>query len=455
MEYRKRFVKLVTPMRVIGLIAILVLALSACAPASGAQSSSNQPAAGGYGSGNAGGATAAPTATSAAIPVTGGEATIAVAQDPKLGSILVDAKGMTLYAFTKDGPNQSNCTGKCLQNWPIVKTQGHPNAGSGVDASMIGSAALADGSMVVTYNKMPLYTFYKDTKAGDTNGQGVGSVWFTVSPDGKLVGQNAAPASNGTPTVASNPAAASEAVINVANDPKLGKILVGANGMTLYMFAKDTPDKSNCSAGCLKSWPPLVTLGSPKLGDGVDASLVGSTSLADGSKIVTYNHMPLYYFVKDTKPGDTIGQGNGNVWYVVSPDGKPVGMESGSATSVAPSSGSQVVINLATTKLGKILVDGKGMTLYIFTNDQPDKSNCSGQCLQNWPPLVTSGKPTVGYGVDASMVGTATLADGRTIVTYNHMPLYYFAKDAKQGDTNGQGVGSVWFVIGPDGSAMQ
>ena len=63
--------------------------------------------------------------------------------------------------------------------------------------------------------------------------------------------------------------------INVATDPKLGKILVDGKGMTLYMYTKDAANKSNCAAGCLKAWPPLLTQGSPTLGDGVDATLVG------------------------------------------------------------------------------------------------------------------------------------------------------------------------------------
>jgi predicted lipoprotein with Yx(FWY)xxD motif len=135
-----------------------------------------------------------------------------------------------------------------------------------------------------------------------------------------------APAITQPPTEAPNPTSPPEAVLNIATDPKLGKILVGENGMTLYIFTKDTADTSNCNADCLKKWPALITQGKPVLGDGVDASLVGSAALADGSKIVTYNHMPLYYWYKDTKAGDANGQGVGEVWYVLAPDGKPVGI---------------------------------------------------------------------------------------------------------------------------------
>ena len=163
--------------------------------------------------------------------------------------------------------------------------------------------ALPDGSKIVTYNKMPLYYWVKDTKAGDTTGQGVGSVWYVVSPDGKVVDID-------TSSAAPAPAVA-EPTISVATDAKLGKILVGDKGMTLYMFTKDGPNQSNCNADCLAKWPPLLTQGSPTLGEGVDASLVGTASLPDGSKIVTYNKMPLYYWVKDTKAGDTTGQGVG------------------------------------------------------------------------------------------------------------------------------------------------
>ena len=132
------------------------------------------------------------------------------------------------------------------------------------------------------------------------------------------------PTATTAPIASPTAATSAEAVINIVADSKLGKILVGDKGMTLYMFTKDEPDKSNCTGDCLVKWPPLLTQGSPKLGEGVDDSLVGTATLADGSMIVTYNKMPLYYWVNDVKPGDTTGQGVGSVWYVVSPDGKSV-----------------------------------------------------------------------------------------------------------------------------------
>lgn len=116
----------------------------------------------------------------------------------------------------------------------------------------------------------------------------------------------------------------------------------------------------------------------------------------------------------------------------------------------SPSSPAAVMVGQNST-LGSFLVDANGMTLYLFTKDTPNTSNCSGGCATAWPPLLTNGAPTAGTGVNASMLGTTTRADGTTQVTYNGWPLYYYAQDKAAGDTNGEGVGSVWYVITPGG----
>ena len=297
-------------------LAVAVIILAACAPAATPAPAAvpNSPAA----LPAAATATTAPPPTSAPAKIE--EPTIGAAKDAALGNILVDGKGMTLYIFTKDSPGVSNCNAGCLAKWPPLLTNGSPIAGPGVDASLFGTAPLADGSKIVTYNKMPLYYWVNDKQPGDTTGQNVGKVWFVIDPSGTAVLPAAAPAvTTASPTVA---AIAEDVTLNVANDPKLGNILVDGKGMTLYLFKKDTEGVSNCSAGCLKAWPPFVTQGHPTLGAGVDTSHVGTATLADGRKIVTYKGMPLYYYVQDTKPGDTTGQGVGGVWYVVPPSGK-------------------------------------------------------------------------------------------------------------------------------------
>jgi predicted lipoprotein with Yx(FWY)xxD motif len=101
--------------------------------------------------------------------------------------------------------------------------------------------------------------------------------------------------------------------------------------------------------------------------------------------------------------------------------------------------------------LGSFLVDSKGMTLYLYTTDTPNTSNCYGPCAIAWPPLLTNGAPLAGTGVTASLLGTTTRTDGTTQVTYNGWPLYYFQTDKVAGETTGENVQGVWFVITPAG----
>ena len=107
----------------------------------------------------------------------------------------------------------------------------------------------------------------------------------------------------------------------------------------------------------------------------------------------------------------------------------------------------------AETDLGTILVDGEGMTLYMFTNDTQDsgESVCEGDCLVAWPPL---GEATAGEGVDEALLGTIERSDGSTQASYNGWPLYYWAQDTAPGDVTGQGVNDVWYVLDPAGEPI-
>ena len=95
------------------------------------------------------------------------------------------------------------------------------------------------------------------------------------------------------------------------------------------------------------------------------------------------------------------------------------------------------------------------MTLYMFANDSANASNCSGTCASNWPPLLTNAAPLAGMGINAALLGTLTRPDGGVQVTYNGMPLYTFAADKVTGDTKGQGVKNVWFVVNPAGQPVK
>ncbi len=105
--------------------------------------------------------------------------------------------------------------------------------------------------------------------------------------------------------------------------------------------------------------------------------------------------------------------------------------------------------------LGDILTDANGKTLYIFLNDKPGQSTCTGSCASIWPALVAPAglTPTAGTGVTGT-VGTITLPDGRYQVTINNMPLYYFAADKAPGDINGEGKANVWFAVNPAGAPI-
>ena len=118
------------------------------------------------------------------------------------------------------------------------------------------------------------------------------------------------------------------------------------------------------------------------------------------------------------------------------------------------SSASAVTLKTASSPLGSILVDQDGKTLYLFEADSKNKSNCSGGCLNLWPPIMANGKATAGSGVSAGMIGAAT---GSSQVTYAGHPLYWFSGDTKAGDTNGEGLddfGGEWYAISPAGTAV-
>jgi predicted lipoprotein with Yx(FWY)xxD motif len=115
------------------------------------------------------------------------------------------------------------------------------------------------------------------------------------------------------------------------------------------------------------------------------------------------------------------------------------------------------IVSTANTSLGRVLVNSRGHTLYMFGADKNDKSACSGQCAANWPPLIASGKTHAAAGVKASLLGTTKRTDGRMQVTYKRHPLYTFIKDTKKGQTNGQGInafGGVWHPLSPTGAAI-
>lgn len=121
----------------------------------------------------------------------------------------------------------------------------------------------------------------------------------------------------------------------------------------------------------------------------------------------------------------------------------------------APPAAPGAAIGLASTSLGDIVVDGLGLTLYVFTPDTAGASTCYGDCAASWPPLLSDTAPTIGAGLATDRIGTTTRTDGGIQVTFGGMPLYYFAGDKAAGDVKGQGIGGKWFVVGADATMIR
>jgi predicted lipoprotein with Yx(FWY)xxD motif len=115
-------------------------------------------------------------------------------------------------------------------------------------------------------------------------------------------------------------------------------------------------------------------------------------------------------------------------------------------------------LSLRETTLGKILVNSKGHTLYLFMKDRNGKSACNGQCAKFWPPLLAKGMPTAGPGVKKALVATTRRSNGSRQVTYNRHPLYAYVLDKRAGQTRGEGTlafGARWWAVSARGTAVK
>jgi predicted lipoprotein with Yx(FWY)xxD motif len=285
-------------------------------------------------------------------------------------------------------------------------------------------------------------------------GQGAG----TSAANGQAVG-NASPAAQagdgaygagdgyGSDTTATEAKPAGQ--LAVWDSKKLGKVVTDSAGFTLYRFDKDTasPPKSNCDGACAKVWPP-VPAGSVTAAAGTGAAVVGQVLRADGTKQLTLGGWPMYRFAKDTKPGDANGQGVGGTWFASAPDGKKAAASADSGTAVAALKGLSVRKD---AKLGNIVVDKRGMTVYRFKKDSawPMKSACTGACLDRWPVVAPVAKSDTAGIIKKGFV-TFNRPDGLKQQSLNCWPTYTFSGDLKPGDTNGQGIGGTWYAITPE-----
>jgi len=266
---------------------------------------------------------ATPTAalsTPTAAPV-GSSVAVKVADSP-VGKILISTSGTTLYGFANDTAAKSTCYGACANAWPPVIVDDTWTVGPGLDSGVFSTIARDDGTQQLVAGKFPLYEYAGDAAPGDINGQGSGDVWFVVGTNAKFITakptDQTAKLTDQTAKPAPTPAVA--ATVKLADSP-LGKIMVDADGHTLYAFTKDANGVPTCVDACAKAWPPSSLTGQPVAGTGVAATLHPVTSPTGGTMIAA-GKWPLYRFAGDAKPGDTNGQSSGGVWFAVAADGR-------------------------------------------------------------------------------------------------------------------------------------
>ncbi|MFI1395758.1 SCO0930 family lipoprotein [Streptomyces sp. NPDC020681] len=311
---------------------------------------------------------------------------------------------------------------------------------------------------------LALTTACGQEKGNETpNGQAVGAANPAQQP-----GSGGYGADYGSDTGAQGAAAKPAGQLAVWDSKDLGKVVTDSAGFTLYRFDKDTasPPKSSCEGECAKTWP-VVAAGGASAAPGIDASLIGEVTRSDGTKQLTIGGWPMYRYAKDAKPGDAKGQGVGGTWYASAPDGKKAG---GGAAGDAGSGdgygdggeeagGEQAdLAGLSTrkdAKLGEIVIDKNGMTVYRFMKDSawPMKTACTGDCLKKWPVVAPVDKNDT-EGVLKKGFVTFNRPDGIKQQTIDCWPIYTFAGDSKPGDTNGQGVGGTWYAVSPEGKPV-
>lgn len=228
--------------------------------------------------------------------------------------------------------------------------------------------------------------------------------------------------------------------INLANNNALGSVLVDGDGRTLYFFAKDTKGSSTCEGGCLNTWP-IFHIENPELSAGLSSSDFGEITRADGQEQTTYKGWPLYYYSPDGNgvlegPGETLGDGVNNVWYVAKDD---YSLMVADAQLVGDDGINYTSSYVAGDGSTKYFTDGYGRTLYMFTQDYKNDNNFTATDLSNngvWPVFHVEIAALPSY-INKDEFGEITLADGSTKqTTFRGWPLYYFGEDAMTRGSN-------------------
>ncbi|MCC6286655.1 MAG: hypothetical protein IT249_02110 [Chitinophagaceae bacterium] len=251
--------------------------------------------------------------------------------------------------------------------------------------------------------------------------------------------------------------------ILLASTTALGSYLTDTLGNTLYYFSNDYNGQNNCSGGCAAVWPLYYAgdITQESLGEGLDIADFATVTTSSGTKQTTYKSWPLYYYAPTVSganvresPGETKGEGVGNVWYVAKPDYSIMLVN----TQLIGNDGKHYK-NDYTEGDGKTLYfsDAKGITLYSFVKDSADinkftKSDFSNNAV--WPIYETD-QVVVPSTLDKTLFGSITVF-GKKQLTYKGWPIYYFGSDNMERGLN-KGVSvptpGIWPVVVKDAPA--
>jgi predicted lipoprotein with Yx(FWY)xxD motif len=274
------------------LIATVALAATACSKATGTGP-------------QAGGAYGAQATEASSMPATDGAMSGAVqtaalkVEHTSAGMVLADGKGLTLYYFTRDKRDSgtSVCTGGCASAWPPLTTPVKAPAGVRLPGPL-GMITRAGGVKQVTINGFPVYYYAQDKAPGQVTGNGAEGSWHVIKIRAA--------------------AATGRALVLKAERTKAGTVLAGRKGLTLYYYTEDKPGsgKSMCTDGCASAWPPLAAPVKAPAGVRLPGR-IGMITRPDGTRQVTINGYPVYYYAGDKAPGQVTGNGAGGTWHVI------------------------------------------------------------------------------------------------------------------------------------------
>ena len=355
-----------------------------------------------------------------------GNQTIASVTDASdvLTKMRIDKTGYTLYTFDKDPINDSACAGDCINIWPPLLA----DAGA-VAMPPLSIINATNGNIQWTYKGKPLYFFKNDAAAGDVNGDEVKSIWHTATQEPAI-----------QRTTESGRFLSATGMVNVSALVDT-VTAIDKDGFSLYVFDNDTMGVSNCVEACLDTWPAFV----PSDED-VEIGEFTIITRDDGIKQWAYQGMPIYFFKNDLVRGDINGDGVKDIWHLVLPISTVLKEKINTlgATLTIDGEVHTLMRDPETNEFVAKMVNKADFSLYTFDNDTAGVSNCEGDCLATWPPLIAD--KTDDASAPFSII---TRSNGSKQWALNDMPLYFFTPDETADDIKGENVKSIWHVARP------